>query len=397
MSADAASASQFDTMTKRLQDAVAGLVTASWTFQGEPLHYDEATDSFTLDLSRDPGDQLTVTGPDNASFSLSGPEAVFVQGTESLGVGELQRTLTGTTPDGRTVRVRVNQPDGTEVTAQVDNVPDLTAFEQDGDGAWTAHGTAANQLGTPAADGGMSDVAAWVTRPAVLSDGTRLDGQPGPVTVAKGEHGKTTWTRDITYTGRDARNTPVRIILTASRTYDPTVNLTVTSTDAEGKTDTVWSTGLTDGARLQAEYTLDALGNTRIGERYQLAVTGLDATANTIRDVKVRNGLGANGARTFIVTYTLDRLNGTRLTPDTRSITVRLPFQEAIWDPNESFNRFNNSRLRRNVAGANGSRAPLPLRHPHRPIQISAQSANSIPSTSACRSRCAGLVQSATP
>lgn len=87
MSADTATASQFDTMTKRLRDAVAGLVTASWTFQGEPLHYDEATDSFPLDLSHDPDDQLTVTGPDGTSFSLSGPEAVFVQGTESLGVG----------------------------------------------------------------------------------------------------------------------------------------------------------------------------------------------------------------------------------------------------------------------------------------------------------------------
>lgn len=330
---DTATAARFDTARTRLEHAISGLVTAMWTFQGEQLHYDEETDSFSLTMATDPKDQLTVTGPDGQSFTLTGPDAVFAQGADTLGVGMMERELHGTTPGGQQVSVHVAEPAGTATTVHVDGLPTPpTAFTLT-DNVWTARADAANLLGsTPTKDGAVSDVTAWQGHDATLSDGTRLHATLGPVTLAQGEHGKRTWTRDVTYTGRDAHGTVVRVIVTASHTYDPSAQLTLTATNGDGASADVWSSGMRDATALPEAITLDALDNTRIGERYQLTVGGVDPTANTVRDTHVANSLGSNGERVFTVSYTVDRLNGTSTTPVARTVTVRQPFNPPAED-----------------------------------------------------------------
>lgn len=178
---DTASATRFDTARTRLEHAISGLATAKWTFQGEQLHYDQATDSFTLTMDSDPKDQLTVTGPDGQSFTLSGPDAVFTQGADTLGVGVMERELHGTTPGGQQVTVHVAEPAGTATTVHVDGLSTSpTAFTLT-DNVWTARADAANLLGsTRGANGAVTDVTAWEGHDATLSDGTRLHAALGP-------------------------------------------------------------------------------------------------------------------------------------------------------------------------------------------------------------------------
>ena len=65
--------------------------------------------------------------------------------------------------------------------------------------------------------------------------------------------------------------------------------------------------------------------------------------------------------------------------------------------PNTCLTRCNSRRLRRSVAGANGSRALLGLNRPHLSIHSSAQSMNNTPRVCSRASRSLGCVQSAVP
>ena len=308
-------------VTQALQAGIDGLRAATWTIGGITLTETDGRLTGTLDHMPD---NLTLTGSDGTRVTLTATVTdEFTQGEDTLGVGTTTSVLSGDA-QGTPVTVTVTQAVGEETTGRIDDTA-TTAFTRGEDGTWTA--AASMTLGSTRTDQGVEDVTAWAGGPLVLSDGTTLDDpQPGEVTESVND-GARTWTRDITYSGTDAHGTPVAVTVTASRTYDPRISVHVTRTPAEGEPGAIGVLDAVDASGLTGDVTLAALPHDAAADDYTLDVGEL--TGDNVRDVRVANGLGANGQRVFVLTLTADALDGTRLTARTVTLRVIQPFDEA--------------------------------------------------------------------
>lgn len=321
--ADTADADALTGMTMLLSDAVENLEAASWSVDGVALT-EQSDGSWTGTLTSMP-DELAATGSDGTIVTLTKGDTTFTQGDTSLGVGENVTILTGSTGDAD-IMVTVRETAGSETTASMsDESIVFNSFTLSDDGVWTA--TATGTLGSNRADdGSVADVTAWAGGDVPLSDGTTLtDPTLGEVSETSAD-GATTWTRDITYTGTDANGTSVRAVVTASYTYDPTIDVTLQRTSADGTSEDIGVFSNQDATTLE-NVTLDELPYANIGDDYQLIVGQI--TSTNVRDIHLAQGLDGDGGRVFTLTLTADSLSGTSLTPVTNIIRISQPFASA--------------------------------------------------------------------
>lgn len=320
---DTAGADAFKAATKALEDGIPALTVNGWTVGGRTLTKN-ADGSFSADLGEvDKPLDPTATGSDGTTAKLRDTKGSFTQGGETLGKGTIRHTLTGVTEKGKAITVTADVRAGTETTASLDDAK-LGGFEQR-DGVWTATFNADGKLGSAAkADGSVADVTAWA-HDVTMSDGTKLTRTLGEVTRATAD-GKTTWTREITYTGVTAAGAKVSVSGTASHTYDSASELKVTATDA--KTAAVRDVLDVKGAvaDLKGSYTADTQDHDRIGDAYRASLTGSSDAVAADPAVSVTYGVGANGARTFHIEYRTLSLKGTALSTADKTIDVTVPF-----------------------------------------------------------------------
>lgn len=310
-----------DRITQALQSGVDGLRAATWTIGDVTLT--QADGRLTATLDRMP-DNPTLTGSDGTSVTLTATvRSEFEQGADKLGVGVKTTILSGDA-QGTPVEITVSETVGSETSGTIGDTP-VTAFTRDADGTWAA--AAAMTLGSARTRTGVEDVTAWSGGPLTLSDGTTItDPTLGDVSETV-NGGARTWTRDVTYEGVDSHGTPVRVTVTASRTYDPRVSVHVTRTPAEGDPSVIGVLDGADASALSGDMILDTLPHDAAADAYTLDVAEL--TGDNVRDVHVAQGLGANGQRVFVLTLTADALDGTRLTARTVSLRVIQPFDAA--------------------------------------------------------------------
>jgi hypothetical protein len=326
----------FDNLTAQLNEKAKEPVIKSWTIAGKTFATGEdgtVSGEVTAklpDKNKDGG--YTITGSDGTETTLKDVEqSGFIQDGTTLGVGHISHTLTGTTEKGKTITITVDVPDGSETTATFDgNDTQLRFTRDDHTGAWTATLDKDPGLGSkPDKDGNVEDVTAWA-HDVAMSDGTKLTLNPG-VLESTAKDGKTIWTRTGTYyTGVTKDGTTVRVdIPTASRTYDSTVKLSVTAIDptnpAHARAVLTQSGPVSD---LKGSYTTVQQTRERIGDAYKASLTG-SADAVDADSVAVSNGVGANGRRTFHITYRAYVLDGTSLKAKDRTVDVDVPFAAA--------------------------------------------------------------------
>lgn len=313
--------------TEKLNQAVEGLVVASWSIDGKTLSNADGTLTATLDRKTAALEQPTLTGSDGSTVSLTDTADPFTQENDQLGVGHVTHTLTGTTADvaKTAIRVTYDVASGTETTVTLDDGSKTGAtgkFTRNEDGSWTANLTGA--LGKDL------DATAATSTTFRLSDGTTLDGTLGE-TVTTTPNGTTLLTRTLTADGKDSHGTPVKAVATLSYTYDPRISLTLThksGTAENGQTVAV------DG--LTADMDVNALGSVYSAGVQERALTGDQWELNVKHGANVSNPTIAvttsgEGSRILVATIRYQRLDadGHTLVNDSKIVRVNVPFAAA--------------------------------------------------------------------
>lgn len=313
--------------TEKLNQAVEGLVVASWNIDGKTLSNADGTLTATLDRKTAALEQPTLTGSDGSTVSLTDTADPFTQENDQLGVGHVTHTLTGTTADATKTAIRVTYDvaSGTETTVTLDDGSKTGAtgkFTRNEDGSWTANLTGA--LGKDL------DATAATSTTFRLSDGTTLDGTLGE-TVTTTPNGTTLLTRTLTADGKDSHGTPVKAVATLSYTYDPRISLTLThksGTAENGQTVAV------DG--LTADMDVNALGSVYSAGVQERALTGDQWELNVKHGANVSNPTIAvttsgEGSRILVATIRYQRLDadGHTLVNDSKIVRVNVPFAAA--------------------------------------------------------------------
>lgn len=314
--------------TEKLNQAVEGLVIASWSIDGKTLSKDDAgTLTATLDRKTAALEHPTLTGSDGSTVNLTDTADPFTQENDQLGVGHVTHTLSGTTADAAKTDVRVTYDvaSGTETTVTLDDGSKTGAigkFTRNEDGSWTANLTGA--LGKDL------DATAATSTTFRLSDGTTLDGTLGE-TVTTAPNGTTLLTRTLTADGKDSHGTPVKIVATLSYTYDPRISLTLThksGTAENGQTVAV------DG--LTADMDVNTLGSVYSAGVQERDLTGDQWELNVKHGANVSNPTIAvttsgEGSRILVATIRYQRLDadGHTLVNDSKIVRVNVPFAAA--------------------------------------------------------------------
>lgn len=313
--------------TEKLNQAVEGLVVASWSIDGKTLSNADGTLTATLDRKTAALEHPTLTGSDGSTVSLTDTADPFTQENDQLGVGHITHTLSGTTADvaKTAIRVTYDVASGTETTVTLDDGSKTGAtgkFTRNEDGLWTANLTGA--LGKDL------DATAATSTTFRLSDGTTLDGTLGE-TVTTTPNGTTLLTRTLTADGKDSHGTPVKAVATLSYTYDPRISLTLThksGTAENGQTVAV------DG--LTADMDVNALGSVYSAGVQERGLTGDQWELNVKHGANVSNPTIAvttsgEGSRILVATIRYQRLDadGHTLVNDSKIVRVNVPFAAA--------------------------------------------------------------------
>ena len=326
--ADDADRDALSERTGKLNQAVEGLIVASWSIDGKTLiRNDAGALSATLDRKTAALEHPTLTGSDGSTIGLTDTAGAFTQDDGQLGVGHVTHTLAGTTADGAKAAVNVTYDvaSGTETTVTLDDGSKTGAagkFTRNEDGSWTANLT--GMLGKDL------DATAATSTTFKLSDGTTLDGTLGE-TVTTTPNGTTLLTRTLTADGKDSHGTPVKAVATLSYTYDPRISLTLThksGTAENGQTVTV------DG--LTADMDVNALGSVYSAGVQERGLTGDQWELNVKHGANVSNPTIAvttsgEGSRILVATIRYQRLDadGHTLVNDSKIVRVNVPFAAA--------------------------------------------------------------------
>lgn len=313
--------------TEKLNQAVEGLVVASWNIDGKTLSNADGTLTATLDRKTAALEQPTLTGSDGSTVSLTDTADPFTQENDQLGVGHVTHTLTGTTADATKTAIRVTYDvaSGTETTVTLDDGSKTGAtgkFTRNEDGSWTANLTGA--LGKDL------DATAATSTTFRLSDGTTLDGTLGE-TVTTTPNGTTLLTRTLTADGKDSHGTPVKAVATLSYTYDPRISLTLTHKSGTAENGQVV---VVDG--LTADMDVNTLGSVYSAGVQERALTGDQWELNVKHGANVSNPTIAvttsgEGSRILVATIRYQRLDadGHTLSNDSKIVRVNVPFAAA--------------------------------------------------------------------
>lgn len=325
--ADDADRDALSERTGKLNQAVEGLVVASWSIDGKTLSNADGTLTATLDRKTAALEHPTLTGSDGSTIALTDTAGTFTQDDGQLGVGHVTHTLAGTTADGAKAAVNVTYDvaSGTETTVTLDDGSKTGAagkFTRNEDGSWTANLT--GMLGKDL------DATAATSTTFKLSDGTTLDGTLGE-TVTTTPNGTTLLTRTLTADGKDSHGTPVKAVATLSYTYDPRISLTLThksGTAENGQTVAV------DG--LTADMDVNALGSVYSAGVQERGLTGDQWELNVKHGANVSNPTIAvttsgEGSRILVATIRYQRLDadGHTLVNDSKIVRVNVPFAAA--------------------------------------------------------------------
>lgn len=326
--ADDADRDALSERTGKLNQAVEGLVVASWSIDGKALTRNDAGAlSATLDRKTAALEHPTLTGSDGSTIGLTDTAGTFTQDDGQLGVGHVTHTLAGTTADGAKAAVNVTYDvaSGTETTVTLDDGSKTGAtgkFTRNEDGSWTANLT--GMLGKDL------DATAATSTTFKLSDGTTLDGTLGE-TVTTTPNGTTLLTRTLTVDGHDSHGTPVKAVATLSYTYDPRISLTLTHKSGTAEESQVVAV---DG--LTADMDVNALGSVYSAGVQERGLTGDQWELNVKHGANVSNPTIAvttsgEGSRILVATIRYQRLDadGHTLVNDSKIVRVNVPFAAA--------------------------------------------------------------------
>lgn len=326
--ADDADRDALSERTGKLNQAVEGLVVASWSIDGKTLTRNDAGAlSATLDRKTAALEHPTLTGSDGSTIGLTDTAGTFTQDDGQLGVGHVTHTLAGTTADGAKAAVNVTYDvaSGTETTVTLDDGSKTGAtgkFTRNEDGSWTANLT--GMLGKDL------DATAATSTTFKLSDGTTLDGTLGE-TVTTTPNGTTLLTRTLTVDGHDSHGTPVKAVATLSYTYDPRISLTLTHKSGTAEESQVVAV---DG--LTADMDVNALGSVYSAGVQERGLTGDQWELNVKHGANVFNPTIAvttsgEGSRILVATICYQRLDadGHTLVNDSKIVRVNVPFAAA--------------------------------------------------------------------
>lgn len=326
--ADDADRDALSERTGKLNQAVEGLVVASWSIDGKTLTRNDAGAlSATLDRKTAALEHPTLTGSDGSTIGLTDTAGTFTQDDGQLGVGHVTHTLAGTTADGAKAAVNVTYDvaSGTETTVTLDDGSKTGAtgkFTRNEDGSWTANLT--GMLGKDL------DATAAVSTTFRLSDGTTLDGTLGE-TVTTTPNGTTLLTRTLTVDGHDSHGTPVKAVATLSYTYDPRISLTLTH-----KAGTAEESQIVAVDGLTADMDVNALGSVYSAGVQERGLTGDQWELNVKHGANVSNPTIAvttsgEGSRILVATIRYQRLDadGHTLVNDSKIVRVNVPFAAA--------------------------------------------------------------------
>lgn len=325
--ADDADRDALSERTGKLNQAVEGLVVASWSIDGKTLSNADGTLTATLDRKTAALEHPTLTGSDGSTIGLTDTAEPFTQENDQLGVGHITHTLSGTTADAAKTAIRVTYDvaSGTETTVTLDDGSKTGAagkFTRNEDGSWTANLT--GMLGKDL------DATAATSTTFKLSDGTTLDGTLGE-TVTTTPNGTTLLTRTLTADGKDSHGTPVKAVATLSYTYDPRISLTLTHKSGTAEnSQTVAVDGLT------ADMDVNALGSVYSAGVQERGLTGDQWELNVKHGANVSNPTIAvttsgEGSRILVATIRYQRLDadGHTLVNDSKIVRVNVPFAAA--------------------------------------------------------------------
>lgn len=326
--ADDADRDALSERTGKLNQAVEGLVVASWSIDGKTLTRNDAGAlSATLDRKTAALEHPTLTGSDGSTIGLTDTAGTFTQDDGQLGVGHVTHTLAGTTADGAKAAVNVTYDvaSGTETTVTLDDGSKTGAtgkFTRNEDGSWTANLT--GMLGKDL------DATAATSTTFKLSDGTTLDGTLGE-TVTTTPNGTTLLTRTLTVDGHDSHGTPVKAVATLSYTYDPRISLTLTH-----KSGTAEESQIVPVDGLTADMDVNALGSVYSAGVQERGLTGDQWELNVKHGANVSNPTIAvttsgEGSRILVATIRYQRLDadGHTLVNDSKIVRVNVPFAAA--------------------------------------------------------------------
>lgn len=326
--ADDADRDALSERTGKLNQAVEGLVVASWSIDGKTLTRNDAGAlSATLDRKTAALEHPTLTGSDGSTIGLTDTAGTFTQDDGQLGVGHVTHTLAGTTADGAKAAVNVTYDvaSGTETTVTLDDGSKTGAtgrFTRNEDGSWTANLT--GMLGKDL------DATAAVSTTFRLSDGTTLDGTLGDA-VTTTPNGTTLLTRTLTVDGHDSHGTPVKAVATLSYTYDPRISLTLTH-----KSGTAEESQIVPVDGLTADMDVNALGSVYSAGVQERGLTGDQWELNVKHGANVSNPTIAvttsgEGSRILVATIRYQRLDadGHTLVNDSKIVRVNVPFAAA--------------------------------------------------------------------
>lgn len=325
--ADDADRDALSERTGKLNQAVEGLVVASWSIDGKTLSNADGTLTATLDRKTAALEHPTLTGSDGSTIGLTDTIEPFTQDDGQLGVGHVTHTLAGTTADGAKAAVNVTYDvtSGTETTVTLDDGSKTGAagkFTRNEDGSWTANLT--GMLGKDL------DATAATSTTFKLSDGTTLDGTLGE-TVTTTPNGTTLLTRTLTADGKDSHGTPVKAVATLSYTYDPRISLTLTHKSGTAEnSQTVAVDGLTadmDVNTLESVYSAGVQERGLTGDQWELNVKhGANVSNPTIAVTT-----SGEGSRILVATIRYQRLDadGHTLVNDSKIVRVNVPFAAA--------------------------------------------------------------------
>lgn len=326
--ADDADRDALSERTGKLNQAVEGLIVASWSIDGKTLiRNDAGALSAALDRKTAALEHPTLTGSDGSTIGLTDTAEPFTQENDQLGVGHITHTLAGTTTDAAKTAIRVTYDvaSGTETTVTLDDGSKTGAagkFTRNEDGSWTANLT--GMLGKDL------DATAATSTTFKLSDGTTLDGTLGE-TVTTTPNGTTLLTRTLTADGKDSHGTPVKAVATLSYTYDPRISLTLTHKSGTAEnSQTVTVDGLT------ADMDVNALGSVYSAGVQERGLTGDQWELNVKHGANVSNPTIAvttsgEGSRILVATIRYQRLDadGHTLVNDSKIVRVNVPFAAA--------------------------------------------------------------------
>lgn len=305
------------TMTEALQRIIDNLTVINWTFQGKPFNENGTWSDNTWKTDNKPDEKtMTITGGiQGHERSLTLTAGKDESSMTTLGITDHHVTYTVETPDKQTLTVPVAYSTGKEITIPVEGKEPIHFTLKNNTFTATLPQGALNK------DNTIPDSLKTVT----LSNGKKLNLGWSTPHIVKADKDARIWVSEATSRYDTVDDHPISVSMTASRSYDPSLTLTLERRDSKGTTTpiTLNNGEYSDATTIKDNTTLTAtqLPYDAIGDQYTVkATTGTDVTTN------ITSGLGDNGERVWSVKITTVDENGKNVN---RTITIRQPFGTA--------------------------------------------------------------------